>query len=172
MSLKPEQILKMTDHELAVIVAPLLVESGLTSKYWLETRWVYLRQVVGLLKPHVRQLSDFVELGGYFFFFNHRYETKAAAEQFTPAAAELLKMASERLAALPDFSIEAVDQTLIQVAAEEGVETAKLAGATRLAVTGMTLGPGLSEMLVVLSQPVVVERLKKAVDYIRTTHKL
>lgn len=162
----------MTDHELAVIVAPLLVESGLTSKYWLETRWVYLRQVVGLLKPHVRQLSDFVELGGYFFFFNHRYDAKAAAEQFTPAAAELLSSAAEQFGALTDFSLEAVDQVLVQVSRESGVDTSKLTDPTRLAVSGMMGGPELSELLVVLSQPVVVERLKKAVDYIRTTHKL
>ncbi len=162
----------MTDHELAVIVAPLLVESGLTSKYWLETRWVYLRQVVCLLKPHVRQLSDFVELGGYFFFFNHRYDAKADSALFTPEAAEPLKLLAERFAALPDFDQQAVDQALTQMAEENGVEKAKLTNRTRLAVSGMTVGPGLPDLLVVLSQPVVVERLKKAVDYIRATHKL
>jgi glutamyl-tRNA synthetase len=172
MSLKPEQILKMTDHELAVLVAPLLVDSGLTSKYWLETRWVYLRQVVGLLKPHVRQLSDFVDLGGYFFFFNHRYDERAQAELFTPEAAGPLELLVERFVALPDFDRQAVDRALTQLAEENGVEKAKLTKLTRLAVSGMTVGPELSEMLVVLSQPVVVERLKKAVDYIRATHKL
>ncbi|MCP4677108.1 MAG: glutamate--tRNA ligase, partial [Deltaproteobacteria bacterium] len=38
-------IQKKSDHELAVLAAPLLVEAGLTTKYWLETRWEYLRQV-------------------------------------------------------------------------------------------------------------------------------
>ncbi|MCK4302606.1 MAG: glutamate--tRNA ligase, partial [candidate division Zixibacteria bacterium] len=51
-----EHIVRKTDHELAAIVAPLLVEAGLTSRYWLETRWDYLRAVVGLLKERVRRL--------------------------------------------------------------------------------------------------------------------
>ncbi|RME25949.1 MAG: glutamate--tRNA ligase, partial [Candidatus Zixiibacteriota bacterium] len=86
----------LPDHELATLVAPMLVEAGVTTKYWLETRWKYLMQVVALLKERTRRLSDFVTLGGYFFDFDYTYDDKAAAKHFTPEAAERLEQLADR----------------------------------------------------------------------------
>lgn len=161
-----------SDHDLAVMVAPLLVDAGLTTKYWLETRWEYLRKVVSLLKERVRRVTDFVSLGGYFFFFNFTYDPKAEAEQFTPEAADLLAALADRFADLTEFSHATAEAALTGLAEERGIKKAKLIHPTRLAVSGMTVGPGLYELLVTLSQPIVVERIKKAVDSIRARHKL
>ncbi|MBK7140932.1 MAG: hypothetical protein IPH75_02485 [bacterium] len=172
LSLNRAHILQKSDHDLAVLVAPLLVDSGLTSKYWLETRWEYLRAVMRLLRGEVSRLTDFVEMGGYFFFFACKYDQKAEAELFTPEAAGLLAAVAERLAVLPQFTDESVEQTVVVLAGERGVQMAEMAELTRLAVSGSLKGPGFSSLLVTLSQPIVVERVKKAVDYIRTKHKL
>ena len=42
-----EHLIMKSDHELATLVAPLLVDSGCTTKYWLETRWEELEVVEG-----------------------------------------------------------------------------------------------------------------------------
>lgn len=165
-------IMMKSDHDLAVLVAPMLVDAGLTTKYWLETRWEYLRMVVSLLKERVRRVTDFVSLGGYFFFFNYTYDPKAEAEQFTPEAAELLAVLAERFALLTEFSHATTEAALTGLAEEKGVKKAKLIHPTRLAVSGITVGPGLYDLLVALTQPVVVERMKKAVDSIKARHKL
>ena len=161
-------IMMKSDHDLAVMVAPLLVESGCTTKYWLETRWEYLRQVIGLLKERVRRVSDFVTLGSYFFRFDGPYDAEAAKQHFTPETAELMAVLAERFAGLSEFSHSSIEAALTAVAEEKGIKKGKLIHPTRLAVSGMPVGPGLYDMLAALSQPIVVERLKKAVDYIRS----
>ena len=161
-------IMMKSDHDLAVMVAPLLVESGCTTKYWLETRWEYLRQVIGLLKERVRRVSDFVSLGSYFFRFDGPYDAEAAKQHFTPEAAELLEKLNARFSTLKDFTHANIEAALTAVAEECGVKKGKLIHPTRLAVSGMPVGPGLYDMLAALSQPIVVERLKKAIDYIRS----
>lgn len=160
-------ISRKTDHELAEMVAPLLVEAGLSSKYWLETRWEYLRAVVGVLKQRVRRLPDFVDLAGYFFAFDYDYDPAAARKQFTPERADLLEELANRFEALPEFSLENTEQTLSAFAEECGIKRAQLIHPTRLAVTGMPAGPGLYDILVILTKPVVVERMRKAVEYMR-----
>ncbi len=162
----------MSDHELAVIVAPMLVEAGVTSKYWLETRWTYLRSVIGLLKDRVNSVSDFVSLGSYFFFFDRNYDARAVAELCVPGAVDLLTKLAARFADLEQFTHETTSQALNNLAREACVEEARVAQLTRVAVSGNTDGPGLFDVLEVLSQPVVVERLKKAVDYVQAKRKL
>jgi glutamyl-tRNA synthetase len=167
-----EHIMKKSDHELAAMVAPMLVDAGVTSKYWLETRWTYLREVVHLLKERVRRVSDFVELGGYFFEFDYKYDEKAAAKRFRPQAADLLEELAKRFEALKTFDHDSTEKTVGELAAEKEIKPAELIHPTRLAVSGVPAGPGLYDMLVTLSQPVVVERMKKAVDYIRNTKQV
>jgi nondiscriminating glutamyl-tRNA synthetase len=159
-------IQRKSDHELAVMVAPLLVEAGLSTKYWLETRWEYLRQVIALLKPRVQFIPEFVTMGAYFFSFNGVYETEAESEYFDAESVVLLEALADRFQALAGFTLESTEQTLGALAAERGIKKAGIIHPTRLAVSGVSRGPGLFEMLVTLGQPAVIDRLRKAAKYI------
>ncbi|MBI5266967.1 MAG: glutamate--tRNA ligase [candidate division Zixibacteria bacterium] len=167
-SFNKAHIQMMSDHDLAVLVAPMLVEAGVTTKYWLETRWDYLRQVVGLLKERTRRVTDFVTLGGYFFSQDFTYDPEAMAKHFDAESAELLSALADRFAALSEFTHQSAEQALEGLAAERQVKKARIIHPVRLAVSGMTVGPGLYDTLVVLTRPIVLDRLKKAVEYIRT----
>jgi glutamyl-tRNA synthetase len=157
-SFNKAHIQMMSDHDLAVLVAPMLVEAGVTTKYWLETRWDYLRRVIGLLKERTRRVTDFVTLGGYFFDQNFKYD---------PEAADLLTALAERFDTPGEFTHQTTEQALEGLAAERQVKKARIIHPVRLAISGMTVGPGLYDLLVVLTRPIVLERLKKAVEYIR-----
>jgi len=161
-------IIRKTNHELANLVAPLLVEAGLCSEHWLQTKWDYLCAVVDVLKERIRRLSDFVVLGKYFFTFDYNYDPAAAKKQFTSQGADLLEELANRFEALPEFSLENTELTLSAFAEERGIKKAQLIHPTRLAVTGVPAGPGLYDILAILSKPVVIERMRKAVEYIRS----
>jgi glutamyl-tRNA synthetase len=137
------------------------------TKYWLETRWEYLRHVVDLLKERVRRLTDFVTLGHYFFDFDYKYESQAEQKQFTPESADLLEELAGRFEKLPDFNHDAIEQCLCGMADEKEIKKAELIHPTRLAVSGMSVGPGLYDILALLTQPVTVERMRRAVAHIR-----
>ncbi len=161
-----EHIIKKSDHELATMVAPLLVEAELTTKYWLETRWDYLRAVIRVLIDRVKRLSDFVSMGEYFFLFDYSYDPKAEQKTFTAESAALLNELADRFERLEDFTLENTEATLSQMAEDCGVKRAKLIHPTRLAVSGVAAGPGLYDILVLLTKPIVIERMRKAVKYI------
>ncbi len=161
-----EHIGLMSDHDLAAMVAPLLVDAGYTTKYWLETRWEYLRSVVSILKTRVRRISDFVELSKYFFEFDYVYDAQADEKNFTPEAVEILTQFAERLEKIDSYSKETIEKALSELAVEKELKKGKLIHPTRLAVSGIPNGPGLYDLLLVLGQDVVVERMKKAAEYI------
>ncbi|MFH1374590.1 MAG: glutamate--tRNA ligase [bacterium] len=163
-----EHIVLKPDHELAEMVAPLLVDAGLSSKYWLETRWDYLRAVVGTLRERVRRVSDFINLGSYFFDFDYKYDPAAVCKRFLPETAGLLDELADRFEALPELTLQNTEETLNTLADEHGIKRAELIHPTRLAVTGVPAGPGLYDILTVLGQTAVVERMHRAARFIRT----
>ena len=55
---------------------------------------------------------------------------------------------------------------LVTLASECEVKNARIIHPTRLAVSGSSKGPGLYEMLALLGQSIVVDRLRLAIDYI------
>lgn len=155
-----------TDEELASLITPLFVEAGLISQASLQSQLPYIKTVAGLLKERVRRLTDFLSLGSYFFKFDCRYDPEAEAKQFSTASAELLSAFAEKLEALPLFDHASIEQALTSLAEERGVKKAAFIHPTRLAVSGISVGPSLYDMIAVLGKPIVVERLKKTVDYI------
>ncbi|MFZ5981028.1 MAG: glutamate--tRNA ligase [Candidatus Zixiibacteriota bacterium] len=163
-----DHIQKKSDHDLAVLVAPMLVEAGLTTKYWLETRWEYLRLVITLLKERVKRVTDFVTMGAYFFSFDYKYEPKAEAKQFDAEAADLLETLANRFEQIPAFDKKTIETALNSLAEEKGIKNARLIHPVRLAVSGTSAGPGLYDILAALSRPIVVERMRKAAAYIRS----
>lgn len=162
-----EHIKKKSDHELATMVAPLLVDADYTTKYWLETRWDYLRKIVGALKERVHRITDFVSMSGYFFSSDFAYEEKAAKKHFKPEAADRLTELADRFEQLPEFTLDNVEQALTELAEEKDIGRAKYIHPTRLAISGTSAGPGLFDLLVILTKRVVVERMRKAAEYIR-----
>ena len=162
-----EHIAMKSDHDLAVLVAPMLVEAGYTSKYWLETRWEYFRDVVAILKTRVRRIQDFVELGKYFFEFDFKYDTAADEKNFTPEAVNILEKFSEKLAQLEVYTKETIEAALTALSIEMEIKKGQIIHPARLAVSGTPNGPGLYDLLFVLGQEAVVERMKKAIIYIK-----
>jgi len=166
-----EHIGLMSAHDLATLVAPLLVESGCTTKYWLETRWDYLRQVVDLLKDKVRRLEEFVTFGTYFFSSDFTYDEMAAGKHFSNESAEYLSELADRFEASESFEHDDVEKVISDIATDRDLKKAKLIHPARLAVSGTPVGPSLYAMLVVLTKPIVVERMRRAVKYIGNLQK-
>ncbi len=161
-----EHIRKKSNHELAVMVAPLLIKADLSTKYGLETRWRYLMDVIGLLKDRCDFLQHFVERGRYFFQSPVSYEAKGVKKYFRLENAERLQKLADLFNSLKDFSHEILEKTLKGLAEELGIKTGELIHPTRLAVTGMITGPGLYEVLELLGRDEIVARMRTAARYI------
>jgi glutamyl-tRNA synthetase len=162
-----EHIRLKSNHELAVTVAPLLVKAELCTKYGLETRWQYLMDVIGLLKDRATVMEHFVERGGYFFQAPIEYDPKGVKKQFKAENADRLETLADRFEKLDNFTHAGLESALKGLAEKLDCKTGQLIHPTRLAVTGMTTGPGLYELLELLGREQTVARMRAAARYIR-----
>jgi len=166
LALNGEYIRHTPDYRLAELAAPLLVTAGYTSKYWLETRWEYLLKVVSLLKERCHRITDFVELGGYFFHSDYDYNPKADKKQFTHESKELLISLKDSFEKIADFNKENLEAALNDLSEALEIKRAKLIHPTRLAVSGLPGGPGLFDILETIGKEQTIARLNRAIKYI------
>jgi len=131
-------------------------------------REAWLAQAVDLLRARYRTLGDFVTFGRPYFSDDFEYEEKARRQNLgsEPRLRQWLPALADRLAALPEFSVEALEAAVRGYAAELAVKAGVLINAIRTAVTGQSVGPGLFELCVLLGREVVVRRLRRAAAFI------
>ncbi|MGB5105675.1 MAG: glutamate--tRNA ligase [Candidatus Zixiibacteriota bacterium] len=166
--LNGQYIMEKTNHQLAEIVAPLLIESGLTTRYYLETRWQWLMKIMGMLKERCKLLTDFVPACVYFFSENFEYDEKGVQKTFTKEAAERLNKLADSFSRIDDFSHDKIEAAVRELAESLSIKPAVLIHPTRLAASGMTGGPSLFSMLEAIGKDRVVARLHRAVQYIQS----
>jgi len=154
---------RLTDKAL-----PFFAEALGLSEDDLRARREYLRRVVELLRLRVRKLSDFPRIGRYFFEDPQEFEAKGVRKHFgEPGVAEHLSLLADELERCEPFEAASVEQALRGLAERLGLKAARLIHPARLAVTGLTGGPGLFELFEVLGKEVVVRRLRRAAEAIR-----
>nr|MBN2277876.1 glutamate--tRNA ligase [candidate division Zixibacteria bacterium] len=166
LSLNAEYIRNTPSHRLADLVAPLLVASSQTTKYWLETRWQYLLAIVGMLKERCRRLTDFVDMSGYFFDGQFEYDASSAEKQFTMEGRKYLVSLESKFGTIRDFNKENLETALNAVAEEMNVKRGKLIHPVRLAVSGAPHGPGLFDILEAIGKDETIKRINRAITYI------
>ncbi|MDD4052968.1 MAG: glutamate--tRNA ligase [candidate division Zixibacteria bacterium] len=164
-----EHIRRKTNHDLAVMVAPLLIAADISTKYGLETRWRYLMDVIGLLKDRCGLINEFVEQAACFFQPPTAYDAEGKQKHFNVETADRLDKLADVFDGLADFTHDAVEAALNNLAETLGVKAAQLIHPVRLAVTGRTKGPGLYELLVLIGRQETTARMRAAARYIRDT---
>ncbi len=126
------------------------------------------RRTLRLLQTRARTLKDFSGAFRAFFSDKFEYEPEAQKKFWKEARlAELLGELGERLARLDSFTLESSEQCLRALAEEKGVKAGLLINATRVALTGQAVAPGLFEVMVELGRERVVARLHRAAGFLR-----
>ena len=125
-------------------------------------------ETVTLLQPRMRTLKDFSQGGRAFFTDDFEYAPDAHKKFWKdPAIAGYLEDVAGRLEKLDSFSTEITEATLRGFAEENGIKAGLLINATRVALTGQSVAPGLFDVMNVLGQKRTVERLRRAGKFLR-----
>jgi glutamyl-tRNA synthetase len=147
---------------LAERVRPWLQRAGLWRDEYAGARRGWLLRVLELLLPRARRLPDFVEHGRPFFEAPADYDPAAAKKHLrAPGLAEHVAVLRDVLSRLPVFDEAAVETALRATADACGVGAGTLIHATRVAVTGKAVSPGLFEVLAVLGRDETLARLER-----------
>jgi glutamyl/glutaminyl-tRNA synthetase len=159
----------MQADEVVRRIAPMLREAGLWRDAYAGAAREWMGKVIELLKPRARKLSDFVERGSFFFADAVEYDPAAARKYLaTPGLAEHVQALCAALAAVQPFDAPAIVAALRGVADARGVKAASLIHATRVAVTGQAVSPGLFDVVAVLGRERTLARLDALERYLRS----
>lgn len=147
-------------------VIPFFKEKG-----WIEPQTndndPYLLHIIDLMKVRSKKVTDMAESCIYFFKDPIGYEEKALKKHFTSNAIEIITTIQNNLSGVEDFRSENIEKVFHEIAEKENISAGKLIHPTRLAVSGVSFGPGLYELLEVLGKETVTRRLITAVNFIK-----
>jgi glutamyl-tRNA synthetase len=128
----------------------------------------YILRVIGLLKERMFLLSQFWELGSYFFIPPEQYDIENFTKYVKNGRAETKKERIEEvmktLRSLKKFDIETVETCIRGLAENMDVKPGLIIHPIRFALTGRTVGPGLFELMEILGKDECIERLEYFVE--------
>ncbi|HEB84536.1 MAG TPA: glutamate--tRNA ligase [Bacteroidetes bacterium] len=129
---------------------------------------LHLPTAVRLLKTRSRFPLEILERGSYFFKDPEEYDPAAAKKRLKdPETPERLEGLADLYEKAENFDEATLETILREYAESLGIGGGKLIHATRIAVSGQGVGPGLFELLAALGRETVVRRMRKLADHLR-----
>ena len=143
--------------------------AGLATAADLMARDEWFRALLDLLRVRARTIDDIVRQAGPYLKDEIEYDPEAVAKQWKdrPATAGLLEATRDRLAGLEVWQPAAMESALRTLAEERGVAGGKIFQPLRVALTGLTVSPGIFDVLLMLGRDRSLRRLEAAVRALR-----
>jgi glutamyl-tRNA synthetase len=126
-----------------------------------------LLEVVKAQQERAKTLVEMAEISAFFYQDFDEYDPKAAKQHLRPVALDPLERARQALAALDDWSPEALHRVVQEVADELGLNMGKVAQPLRVAVAGRAASPGIDITLHLVGREACLRRVDRALEYIR-----
>ena len=121
-----------------------------------------LDDLIPCVQIRTKTLNDIPRNCSFFFTDDIAYDSAAVEKRLRkPGAIETLDAVAKAFEALPEFTEEATEHVIRAMAEEKGGMGA-LVHPIRVAVSGLSEGPGLFEMLALLGRERVLARIRKA----------
>lgn len=151
---------RKTDEELADLFLQELSKRPET----IETSKAYVQKVVGLIKERASFVSDFWELGGYFFEAPSEYNEKAVKKQWKEDTPQIMDHVVSILESIDDFSSAAIEEKVKAWIAEQELSFGKVMPPLRLIIVGDMKGPHLFDIMELIGKEDSIGRIKSAIS--------
>jgi glutamyl/glutaminyl-tRNA synthetase len=163
----PEKLLWMNAQYIARMPAEELLERALPfATAGVPERTTALR-AIELHRPRVRTPIEMGRALGSYAADPSDYEADGLKKHVRPETAAQLDALALRLDALPEWTAAGAEAALREVAEKAGVSAGKLIHPTRLALTGVTVGAPLFDVVELLGKETSLRRLKRFVERVR-----
>lgn len=146
------------------------IKDGLVDEKWFEnpTNEAYFAKLVDVVRVRVKTLQEVADASTYFFKDVDEYDTKGVIKHFKPESAALLEQCIAAVKADDVYDLVSTEAAYSKIAADNDLALGKVIHPTRLALTGRTVSPGMFDVMVLLGKKKTLERLEKAVAYIKS----
>jgi glutamyl-tRNA synthetase len=118
-------------------------------------------------KERVKTMTEIGEQSRYFYEDFSEFDEKAAKKNLRPVVLEPMTRLKEQLEEISEWSKESLHETLEKVATEFDMKLGKIAQPLRVAVTGGAVSPSIDDTLNLIGKKRCLERLDKALIYIK-----
>jgi glutamyl-tRNA synthetase len=162
-----QHILRLPLDELARRLEPWLREAGLWSDELDGARRDWLLRVLELLRPRVKKLDQFVGELRPFLQKAVEYDPSAVAKHLgKPEIKDALKELADTFRTVVPFESTQLEAALRALAESRGLKAAALIHASRVAVTGRAVSPGIFDVLELIGRECVTARVREAVNFL------
>ena len=171
-----QHIGRMPAEAIADAIQPLLTQAGLWQDRYAPggDQRAWLGRVIELLRSRVKFLQEFVEYGRPFLADSVAYEPDAVKKRLSvEGLGGHVAALRDAYAALEDergeragFDAASLETALRAVADARGIKAGVLIHATRVAMTGRTVSPGLFEMVELIGRERTIHRLDTLVQFL------
>ena len=156
-----QYIARLPHDKLAEYIKPEYMKAGLWRDSFEKEDREWFRSLVDLYRPRAKVLEDFPRQSRI-FLTDHVEFDPAAVEKFLKdeKARANLRTLAVRLAALPEFNHQSIEETVRALAAELAIKPGALMNPARVALTGQSVAPGLFDVMVLFGREKTVRRLQ------------
>jgi glutamyl-tRNA synthetase len=156
-----QYIAKLPFEKLLQYVKPEYEKAGLWRDSFEKQQSAWFQSVVDLYRPRAKVLQDFPKQSRIFLIEGVESDP-AAVDKFLKDenVRAYLHTLADRLQALPEFTHDAAEATVRGLAEELGVKAGVLMNASRVALTGQSVAPGLFDVMLLLGREKTVTRLR------------
>lgn len=159
--------LDLTERTNAVL--PFLRKSGLLETDVTKDCQARLEKIVESIGDRMTTLADIADYG-YFFTDAFDYDPRAIKKWWKGGPAAILQGLREVFESIEEFEIENIETAMWTYLDESGIKRIRGMQPLRIALTGVSGGPGLFDIIALLGREKVVERLDRAISYIQTAN--
>jgi glutamyl-tRNA synthetase len=158
----------MSLADLEPVVTRAIVAAGLATAESLDARHDWYLRLVDLLRVRARVVDDIVRQAAPYLVQEIPYDVDAVAKQWKEPAAtiSLLAAARDTLGAAPSWDAATLEIELRALAERHSIGGGKLFQPLRVALTGLTVSPGIFDVLVMQGQVLAIHRLERAIEYL------
>jgi glutamyl-tRNA synthetase len=124
--------------------------------------------IVEQMQPRTKIYAEIPGNCTYFFTDDYPFDAKSVEKRLKPVGVpEMLEEVATRFEALPVFDHASTEAVLRAMGDERGSGLGSMVHPVRVATSGLSEGPGLFEMLVLLGKPRVLARLRRTAARLR-----
>jgi glutamyl-tRNA synthetase len=150
-------------------VTPAIIAAGLTTEKELRERGDWYNSLLDLLRVRARTIDDIVRQAAPYFRDHIEYDPDAVAKQWKnpDESAAILADVAQVLSANDDWNERDLEQALRGLAESRGIQAGKIFQPLRVALTGLTVSPGIFEVLVMMGKNLTMRRIEDAIARLR-----
>ncbi|MFN2748195.1 MULTISPECIES: glutamate--tRNA ligase [Bacillus] len=154
-----QYVKKLDLDQVVELTVPHLQKAGKVSEELAGSEKDWVRKLISLYQEQLSFGAEIVELTELFFKDEIQYNREARTVLEEEQVPEVLRVFSEKLEQLEDFTADEIKQSIKAVQKETGHKGKKLFMPIRVATTGQTHGPELPQSIELLGKDTVLKRL-------------